>query len=48
MGGIAASQRCTLPVEFDPVAVGTHNDVLTLTPSGGAAISTISLKGIAD
>ena len=36
LAGISAGQSCTLPVEFDPVAVGNHNDHLTLTPSSGA------------
>ena len=45
--GIVAGQRCTLPIQFDPVDVGKHNDILTLTPSG-AATSTVSLQGFAD
>ena len=48
LAGIIAGQSCTLPVEFDPVAVGNHDDVLTLTPTGGAAASTVYLHGIAD
>jgi hypothetical protein len=47
LAGITAGQRCTLPVEFSPVSVGTHKDTLTLTPSGGAAASTVALAGIA-
>jgi sugar lactone lactonase YvrE len=45
--GIPAGQSCTLPVEFDPVGVGQHNDYLTLTPSGGAAASQVALRGVA-
>ena len=45
--GIVAGQRCTLPIEFDPVDVGKHNDILTIIPSG-AASSTVSLQGFAD
>ncbi len=45
LAGISAGQNCTLPVEFDPVAVGNHDDFLTLTPTGGAAPSTVSLHG---
>ena len=48
LAGINAGQSCILPVEFDPVAVGNHNDHLTLTPSGGAAPSTVYLHGTAD
>jgi Abnormal spindle-like microcephaly-assoc'd, ASPM-SPD-2-Hydin len=48
LAGVTAGHSCTLPVEFDPVAVGNHDDVLTLTPTGGAAPSTVYLHGIAD
>ena len=48
LGGITAGHSCTLPVEFDPVAVGNHDDVLTLTPTGGYWPSTVYLHGIAD
>jgi hypothetical protein len=41
--GISSGDSCTLPVEFDPVAVGYHDDILTITPTGGAASSTINL-----
>ena len=33
LGGITAGHSCNLPVEFDPVAAGSHDDVLTLTPT---------------
>ncbi len=46
--GITAGQSCVLPVEFNPVAVGPHNDTLTLTPSDGAQASQVRLEGIAD
>jgi hypothetical protein len=45
--GIGAGQSCILPIEFDPVAVGYHDDILTLTPSSGA-VSMVKLDGIAD
>ena len=49
LAGIADGQSCILPVEFDPVVgIGKHNDILTLTPVGGAAPSTVALKGTAD
>ncbi len=48
LAGIAAGQSCTLPIEFDPVSVGMHDDILTLTPSGGAAPSTPHLDGFAN
>jgi hypothetical protein len=48
LSGIRSRQSCTLPVEFDPVSVGKHDDVLTLIPTGGAAPSTVYLHGTAD
>jgi streptogramin lyase len=48
LSGIRSRQSCTLPVEFDPVSVGKHDDVLTLIPTGGAAPSTVYLHGSAD
>jgi hypothetical protein len=48
LAGITAGHSCTLPVEFAPVAAGNHDDVLTLTSTGGAAPSTVYLHGIAD
>jgi N-acetylneuraminic acid mutarotase len=45
LAGIAEGGSCTLPVEFDPASVGTHDDLLTLTPGGGAAPSTVRLNG---
>ena len=48
LAGIKAAESCIVPVEFDPVSAATNDDILTLTPSGGAAPSTVSLKGIAD
>jgi subtilase family serine protease len=47
LAGIKAGQSCTLPVEFSPVSTGVKDDVLTLTPSGGAAASTVALLGTA-
>ena len=47
LGGITAGKSCILPVEFVPAALGAHDDILTLTPTGGAAKSTISLRGVA-
>ncbi len=46
LAGVASGHSCTLPVEFSPVTVGTHNDVLTLTV-GGAAVSSVRLLGVA-
>ncbi|AXC09770.1 hypothetical protein ACPOL_0391 [Acidisarcina polymorpha] len=43
--GLTAGSTCTLQVEFIPQALGYHNDILTLTPSGGAAPSTVYLRG---
>ena len=48
LAGITAGQSYVLPVEFDPVSAAQHDDVLTLTPSGGAAASTVSLNGTAN
>jgi hypothetical protein len=47
MAGITAGESCVLPVEFDPAAVGPHDDFLTLTPSSGSTPSTVRLRGIA-
>ena len=46
--GVTAGHSCNLLILFNPVAVGNHDDVLTLTPTGGAAPSTVYLHGIAD
>jgi hypothetical protein len=46
LAGIAAGQSCTLPVEFLGNSVGTHNEQLTLTPSGGAAASVVHLDAV--
>ncbi len=43
--GVTAGNNCTLQVEFDPLAVGTHNDTLTLQ-TNGSANPTVALKGI--
>jgi len=45
LAGISAGQSCTLPVEFSPTSQGNHNELLTLTPSGGAAASEVHLDG---
>lgn len=45
LAGIAAGQSCTLPVEFAPVSSGTHDDLLTLTPSAGGGSTTVWLLG---
>jgi len=44
--GIGAGQSCILPVEFSPTSVGDHNEILYLTPTGGAAPSNIHLDGV--
>ena len=46
MAGITAGQSCNLPVEFLANSVGTHNEQLTLTPSGGAAASVVHLDAV--
>jgi hypothetical protein len=46
--GVTAGGTCTLQVQFNPNSEGYHNDILTLTPSGGAASTTINLKGNAE
>src|SRR5271163_1145291 len=46
LAGITEGQSCTLPVEFDPVSVAPHDDILTLTPSAGA-VSIVALQGTA-
>ena len=46
--GVAAGRSCTVQVEFDPVSMGVHNDILTLTPGGGAAASNVDLNGTAN
>jgi hypothetical protein len=48
LAGVTQGHTCVLPIEFDPVAVGTHDDILTLTPNLGAAASTVHLDGTAD
>jgi hypothetical protein len=48
LAGIIAYQSCTLPIEFDPVSVGMHDDILTLTPSGGLAATKVHLDGVAN
>jgi hypothetical protein len=47
LAGITAGQSCVLPVQFSPTSVGGHDHVLTLSPSSGAAPSTVGLNGIA-
>jgi len=44
LAGIAAGQSCILPIEFAPTASGSHDDLLTLTPSGGEKL-TVTLTG---
>lgn len=49
LAGIMPGHSCTLPVLFDPLSLGEHDDILTLTPTGGAAApSTVHLHGSAD
>jgi hypothetical protein len=45
LAGIAAGQSCTLPVEFAPTSSGTHDDLLTLTPSTGGGSTNLWLIG---
>ncbi len=44
--GLAAGKSCTLQVEFSPVVVGPHNDVLTVL-TNGETNSTVQLQGVA-
>ena len=46
LAGLTSGHTCTLPVEFDPVNAEWHNDLLTITPSSGAA-SVVPLLGSA-
>jgi hypothetical protein len=45
LAGITAGQSCTLPVEFAPTISGTHDDLLTLTPSAGGGYTSVWLTG---
>ena len=45
LAGIASGQSCTLPVEFAPTSSGTHDDLLTLTPSAGGGSTSVWLLG---
>jgi hypothetical protein len=45
LAGIAAGHSCTLPVEFAPTSSGTHDDLLTLTPSAGGGSTNLWLLG---
>jgi sugar lactone lactonase YvrE len=45
LAGIAAGQSCTLTVEFSPTSSGTHDDLLTLTPSAGGGSTNLWLIG---
>jgi hypothetical protein len=45
LAGIAAGQSCTLPVELVPTSSGTHDDLLTLTPSPGGGSTNLWLIG---
>jgi hypothetical protein len=45
LAGIAPGQSCTLPVEFVPTSSGTHDDLLTLTPSTGGVSTNLWLIG---
>ncbi len=47
LAGITAGQSCTLPVQFNPTAVGVQNDTLTITPSAGPAPANVALNGTA-
>ena len=49
--GVAAGKSCALQLDYAPVAVGTHNDILTLVTNGslnnGPTTLTVPLKGLA-
>ena len=42
--GVAGGTSCTLQIQFNPVTVGPHDDILTLT-TNGATNPTVSLLG---
>jgi hypothetical protein len=45
LAGIAAGHSCVLPIEFAPTSSGTHDDLLTLSPSAGGGSTTVWLVG---
>jgi hypothetical protein len=45
LAGITAGQSCTLPVKFAPTTSGTHDDILTLTPSPAGGSTFVWLLG---
>jgi hypothetical protein len=45
LAGITAGQSCVLPVEFAPTSSGTHDDLLTLSPSSGGGSTRVWLTG---
>jgi hypothetical protein len=45
LAGIAPGQSCTVPIEFAPTTSGTHDDLLTLTPSAGGGSTNLWLLG---
>jgi sugar lactone lactonase YvrE len=47
LAGITAGKSCTLPIEFNPLSVGVHDDRLTISSSAGTAAATVHLHGAA-
>jgi hypothetical protein len=47
-GVVPAGQSCTLPVQFDPPAVGKHTNYLTLSSPSTASFRIVELQGLAD
>jgi hypothetical protein len=48
LAGISSGQSCQVMVLYNPVGTGVHDDLLTITPSVGAAPSSVALIGSAD
>ena len=46
-GAVPAGQSCTLPIQFDPPAVGNHTNYLTLSSPSTASFRIIMLRGLA-
>ena len=42
---VAPGASCTLIIQFSPVGAGSHNGILTLTPSTGGTGTTVALDG---
>jgi hypothetical protein len=47
-GVVPAGQSCTLPIQFDPPAVGQHTNYLTLSSPSTASFRIVRLRGLAE